>query len=191
MSATDSPAPPRMTRAQLRAWVDEQPRGRFELFEGEVVPRNAERLSHALVQGAVWEALRRAIRVAGIHDCLAIPDGATIEIGERTDYIPDVSVHLGARPDMNGVVTPNPVIVVEIVSPSSRRLDTQIKFADHFRVPSIAHFVVVLIERRQATHHRREGDRLVSEILPATGRLRFDPPGFGVEIAPFFADLDR
>ncbi len=91
---------------------------------------------------------------------------------------------------MNGVVTPNPVIVVEVVSPSSRRVDTSTKFADYFRVPSVAHYVVVVIVRRQVTHHGREGDRLVSEILPATGRLRFDPPGIAVDIAPFFADLD-
>ncbi len=190
MSATELHAPPRMSRERFRAWVDEQPGdGRFELFAGEVVPMNAERLCHALVKRAVWEALRRAIREAAIRDCLAIPDGATIEIGARTDSIPNVSVHLGARPDMNGVVTPNPVIIVEVVPPCSRRLDTTIRFADHFRVPSLAHHIVVLVERRQVTHHRREGDRLVSEILPATGRLRFDPPGIGVDFADFFADL--
>lgn len=190
MSATKSHAPPRMSRERFRAWVDEQPGdGRFELFEGEVVPLGAERLSHALVKSRIWAALDRAIRDARIADCLAIPDGATIEIGERTDYIPDVSVHIGPRPDLDGVVTPNPVIIVEVVSPSSRRLDTTIKFADYFRVPSIQHYLVVLIGRRQVTHHRREGERIVSDILPATAPLRLDPPGLSLAVADFFADL--
>src|SRR6266567_4141646 len=63
--------------------------------------------------------------------------------GDDTDYEPDAVVNCGERPDPEGFVAPQPVIVVEVLSPSSRSTDAGAKLADYFRVPSVQHYLMV------------------------------------------------
>ncbi len=49
---------PRMTVAEFLAWAAAQPRGRYELVQGEVVAMAPERARHNLVKLAVARASR-------------------------------------------------------------------------------------------------------------------------------------
>src|SRR5687767_4430503 len=103
------PTPPhRMSRVEYRRWAEAQHRGRFELSAGEVVAMAPERGAHLRAKAAVWLALREAIVAAGV-DCEALPDGATVEAGEDTDYEPDAVVTCGARIGDDAIVAPSPV----------------------------------------------------------------------------------
>ena len=83
----------------------------------------------------------------------------------------------------------DPVILVEVVSPSSAALDSGMKLVDCFRLPSLRHYLVVNIEPRAVTHHRLdEGGGIATRIL-RSGSLQLDPPGITVEVADFFATL--
>jgi Uma2 family endonuclease len=110
---------PRLSREEFRAWAARQPRGRYERVDGRVVAMSPERIGHALVKGRVWRSLDRALLEAGAA-CVAIPDGATVEIDERTEYEPDVVVTCGETLDLEAVAAPRPVIVVEVTPPSTR-----------------------------------------------------------------------
>ena len=58
----------------------------------------------------------------------------------------------------------NPVIVVEVRSPSTQSVDSGEKLADYFRVPSIQHCLVVRSRRQEIIHHaRRAGQEIVHE----------------------------
>ena len=174
-------------REEYRAWAERQPRGRFERIEREVVQVSPERIAHAVVKMRVWAALDEAIRAAGV-DCVAIGDGATVEIGPNTDYEPDVTVNLGMDLDMESVVAPNPIIVVEVTSPSSRASDTGVKLGGYFSVPSIHHYLIVSTKPRQVILHSRRDRRVEMQVL-TTGEITLDPPGITVEIEKFFARL--
>lgn len=176
-----------MTRAAYRAWAEQQPRGRFELVDGEVVTMAAERVGHMRVKARVWRALQDAVAASGLP-CEAFPDGATVEVGEDTDFEPDATVCCGAPSDPDTVAPPNPVIVVEVLSPGSRSVDTTKKFAGYFRVPSIAHYLVVDLAQPVVVHHRRDPatGEIASRILTG-GAVLLDPPGFSVAIDDFYA----
>ncbi len=137
----DTPVPTslsvRMSRAEFRAWAERQSRGRFERVDGQVVPMTPERIVHIELKTAVWQALNEAVRAKGI-EAQALGDGATVEIGEDTDYEPDALVNLGPRAAPHGTVAPNPVIVVEVLSPGTQSIDSHEKFAGYFSVPSIS-----------------------------------------------------
>ncbi|TCZ60888.1 Uma2 family endonuclease [Roseicella aquatilis] len=180
------PVPKNPTREEFRAWAERQP-GRYELFWGEVVPMNAERLGHVQVKAQVWLALAQAVRVAGV-ECQAYSDGATVEIGENTNYEPDALVNAGPRPGPNQIAAPNPVIVVEVASPSTTSIDTGEKLADYFRVPSIQHYLIVRTAKREVIHHRRDGEDIKARVI-RTGPLHLDPPGLTVAVEDFFVDL--
>lgn len=184
-SATE-PVPRNPTREEYRRWAEQQP-GRYERVWGEVVAMNAERIGHVRVKARVWQVLDTAVRKAGL-ECEALGDGVTVEIGDHTDYEPDALVNCGSRIDSDQVSAPNPVIVVEVGSPSTQSVDNGEKLADYFRVPSIQHYLIVRTLRREVIHHARRGDRIEAQVI-TSGVLRLDPPGMVVDIRDFFVDL--
>src|SRR5271165_3487114 len=100
---------PYLSRAEFRAWAEQQPRGRYERVDGRVVPMTPERIVHVQLKMAVWRALDDAVRAAGV-DCQAYGDGVTVEVGEDTDYEPDAVINAGPRPGPNDLTAPNPVV---------------------------------------------------------------------------------
>ena len=104
-----------------------------------------QRLQHLLVKFAVARALDDAVRAAGLP-CTVFPDGAGVSISDKTLRIPDASVQCGVDFDLYSMILQAPLIVVEVVSPSSERKDTHIKLIEYFSVPSIRHYLIVLPE---------------------------------------------
>ena len=65
----------------------------------------------------------------------------------------------------------NPIIVVEVLSPSTAQIDTTIKLQGYFEVPSVQHYLIVDPDGRTITHHKRaKGDILETRIV-AEGAL--------------------
>jgi Uma2 family endonuclease len=60
-----------------------------------------------------------------------------VRIDETTAHEPDAVVYCGPRLPASAIEVPNPVIVVEVLSSSSRHIDAQIKLAGYFRLPSV------------------------------------------------------
>lgn len=100
----------------------------------------AERVRHALCKAAVYVALRDAIGKAKLQ-CTVFPDGMTVRIDEHTAYEPDAAVQCGAKVDLESVMLETPVIVVEVLSPSTGSVDRSAKLVDYFRLESVRHFL--------------------------------------------------
>jgi Uma2 family endonuclease len=176
-----------MTVEAFCAWVDAAPRPRCELEEGRVVAMAPERAIHGEAKAAAWLALRNAIRAAGV-DYRAYLDSLAVAVGPSTAYQPDVLVNCGPRPAPAALVAPNPVIVVEVSSPSTSRVDAVAKFLDYMRLDSIRHYLLIDAVKRIVVHHRKEADgRIMTMILP-TGPLTLDPPGITVQVESLFED---
>jgi Uma2 family endonuclease len=178
----------RMTVDEFLAWAEQQPDKHFELFRGEVLKMSAEKADHARAKGVAWLALRAAIKRAA-RPCEAFVDGVSVRIDETTAYEPDVVVNCGPRVPGDSLYAPNPLLVVEILSPSTQRLDRVVKTADYLSVPGLEHVLVVDIERKVVHHYRRAAPGKAEVTLLRDGTLTLDPPGLSVEIASFFEDI--
>ena len=145
-----------------------------------------ERGAHLRIKAAAWLALRQAIATAGVP-CQALPDGATIEVDDETDYEPDAVVNCGERMADDAVAAPNPLVVVEVLSPSTRSVDTGAKLTDYFRVPSIQHYLIVRVDRPAVVHHRRrDGGGDIETQLVTEGRIMLDPPGISILVKDLY-----
>ena len=151
--ATDLAPDLPMSRAEYRRWAEAQPSGRFERVEGLVVAIARERLSHVDRKGMVWLALHRAVAAAGLP-CHVYPDGVTVEVDDN-DFEPDAILRCGDKLPGDGVSVPDPLVVVEVLSPSTRHVDTARKLVAYFRVPSVRHYLIFWADRPQVIHHRR------------------------------------
>jgi Uma2 family endonuclease len=175
----------RLTVDEYLAWAEQQP-GRFELLDGAVVAMSPEGAGHAERKAAVHAALLAAIRSRGLAS-YALPDGMTVRIDDATAYEPDALVYCGKKLLPSAVEVQNPVVVVEVLSPSTRHIDLSgnvrrhidlsAKLADYFRLPSIAHYLIVDPEKPRIIHHARAIDDTILTRIVNDGTIRLDPPG--------------
>jgi Uma2 family endonuclease len=166
-----------MTADQFIAWAMEQPEGqRYELVGGEVVAMAPERVGHARAKLRIVNRLNDAIVRAGAP-CEAFIDGVVVQADATTVYEPDALVRCGPPLDDRVVRITDPIIVVEVVSPSTRSVDSGVKFASYFRIPSVRHYLLVRMETRTIVHHARANDGTIASRIVSDGALRLDPPG--------------
>src|SRR5580704_17148610 len=169
----------RMTVDEYLAWAVGQP-GRYELLDGNVFPTSPESAGHAERKAAVHPALLADIRARGLP-CHALPYGMTVRVDYTTAYEPDAVVYCGDKLPSSAVEVPNPVIVVEVLSRSTRHIDLSAKLADYFRLPSVAHYLIVDPDKPRIVHHARStGDTILTRIV-SSGSISLDPPG--IELA--------
>jgi Uma2 family endonuclease len=175
----------RMKVPEFLIWANEQLDTHYELVDGEVVAMAPERLRHALVKHAVARALEDAVRAGGLP-CTVFPDGVTVVINENTAREPDASVQCGTSVDLDALALASPLIVVEVVSPSSERSDVGAKLVEYFSVPSIRHYLVIVPEKRAVVHHRREDGGNIKTQIARDGDIVLEPPGITVPVAALF-----
>jgi Uma2 family endonuclease len=165
---------PRMTVDEFLAWAEGRP-GRYELFRGEVVAMSPETVGHTKIKGAVYLALLVGVRHRNLP-CHVLTDGATVRIDDATAYEPDALVYCGRELPPTVLEVPEPVIIVEVLSPSTRRVDGSLKLAGYFRLPSVAHYLIVDPTQAMILHHSRGDDDTILTRIVAAGRIALDPP---------------
>jgi len=181
----NAPAVKRMTVPEFLAWAETQESGRYELIRGEIVAMAPERWEHVEAKQRAFLALATAIQQAGVA-CQALIDGLAVAVDDATSYIPDALVNCGERGAPGSMIAPQPVIVVEVLSPSTHNVDKTVKLADYFRVPGLSHYLIVDLGRRHVLHYRRQPDGAIMVAIVKNGEIVCDPPGIAVTVASFF-----
>ena len=174
----------KMTVDEYLAWAQGRP-GRFELYAGVVYAMTPERAGHAQVKYAVQTALLAGIRRASLP-CHMLPDGMTVRIDQDTAHEPDALVYCGQALPASAVEVPSPVIVVEVLSPSTRHIDASAKLAGYFRIPDVQHYLIVDPDSRLVIHHARGEADMVATRVVHDGGIMLDPPGIELAVADFF-----
>ncbi len=176
----------RMTVEEFLPWAEGK-EGRWELHDGEPVMMAPERAIHARTKARAFSALDRALRVGGLP-CEAFPDGMTVRVDTQTDYEPDASVVCGSKPPADALAIDNPIIVVEVLSPSTAALDHGRKLSGYFSLPTVQHYLILDPDRRVAIWHKRGRDAIETRVL-SEGSMRLDPPGLDLAVDALFPAL--
>ena len=175
-----------MSREDYRRWAETQPRVRSERIDGVVVAMAPERASHADRKALIWLALLQAV-TAGELPCHVYPDGMSVEVDD-SDFEPDAVLHCGERLPGDAVAVPDPIIVVEVLSPSTRGDDLTRKLVAYFRLPSVQHYLVFWADRPQVIHHRRREDgQGINTSMISEGEIMLNPPGITITLAEIYA----
>lgn len=181
------PVPKRMTVEEFIPWAMARPETEhYELVAGEIVAMSPERSVHARTKGRIFRRLSEAIEKAGL-DCEAFIDGMAVQVDAETLYEPDALVRCGDRLPDDALVVTDPLIVVEVLSPSTAYRDVGDKLIDYFRIPSVRHYLIANVKTRVVVHHERDGGDAIATRIIHDGRLRLDPPG--IELTDIFEPL--
>lgn len=169
----------RMTLDEFLAWARGRPAGRYELVDGEVIEMPAEGGRQNVVKGEVYVALREAVAAAGLA-CNVFTDGMTVRIDKHQGREPDASVTTGPVADLDATEIVDPLVVVEVTSPSSVARDTEDKLIDYFSVASIQHYLIVNPDAKAVVQHRRDAGGQIITFIVRSGAIQLDPPGISI-----------
>jgi Uma2 family endonuclease len=145
---------PRMTREQFLDWVETQD-GRWEFDGFEPVAMTGGTRNHERICQNIYFALRSRLRGG---PCEVLGATAGIAVGEAAVRYPDALVTCTPGPGTARVM-PGPVVVFEVISPTSGRVDRIAKLREYQRVESIRRYVILESTSVGLTvHARRDGD---------------------------------
>jgi Uma2 family endonuclease len=175
-----------MTAEEFAVWAEARPEKHWELFQGVAEMQQSQTWGHQQVIGALYRLFYASIREKHL-DLYVGSQGLVVEADPKTAFEPDVVVFSG-RMEKAGIIAANPMIVVEVLSPSTARRDFSVKLAGYFKVPSIEHYIIADWEACELIHYRREGAAIAPPVILREGELRLDPPGIGLALADVFVD---
>src|SRR5271169_77111 len=152
----------KMNVDEFLAWAEGREE-RLELHDGAVVAMSPERVVHNETKGQVFRALLVAVERTGAP-CRVYTEGLGVRVGAGNVFEPDALVACGPRPQAHALEISDPVIVVEVPSPSTAGVDNGPKLMGYFSLP----------QPRALPHSRsRETRRHLPHVRP--GRFHRDP----------------
>jgi Uma2 family endonuclease len=137
----NAPLDLRMDKKTFLRWAQSQ-EGRYELIGGRVVVQQSPSRRHGYIARNIDDSLRQ--RLDGKKWSVLRGD-ISVEYGEET-RVPDVLVEPAGLPeDLN--VTDQPVLLAEVLSPSSMQTDFNAKPNLYFQIPSLEIYIVASQDR--------------------------------------------
>ena len=110
-----------------------------------------------------------------------------MRIDDTTAYEPDGLVYCGPKLPPASLLVSNPMIVFEILPPSTGHRDVGAKLEGYFRVPSVQHFLIVDPDQPIVIHHARQGDGAILTRIVREGAIALEPPGLELPLADMYA----
>lgn len=117
------------------------PNNKYEYHEGVVRLMSGGSGEHATIAGNIYMGLRLQFRSG---PCTVYNSDMRVQVAEGTYYLPDVSVTCNVDDRRRGVkVVHSPRLVVEVLSPSTEKVDRTEKLPVYQACPTIAEIVLV------------------------------------------------
>ena len=104
-------------------------------------------------------------------------------------FEPDASIVCGPRQSDEALAIENPIVVLEVLSPSTAAIDHGRKLSGYFFLPSVEHYLILDPDRRVVIHHKRGASDAIETRVLSEGSVKLDPPGFEVAVEALFPAL--
>jgi Uma2 family endonuclease len=166
------------------AWEREQPE-RYEYAGGVATMMTGGSLDHSTIASNLWTALRDGLRGSA---CRAFRGDTKITANNSIRY-PDLSVTCTpVRGDEDTVL--EPVLVIEVISPSTEREDRGRKKFDYFATASIQQYAIIEQDARRIDLYTRSGNRWTDEIVEGDAALTLSSIGVEITLNAIYEDTE-
>lgn len=114
---------------------------RHEYFEGEVFAMAGASVAHNLIKNNLIAGLRPGVRQRG---CRLFDENVRLAVQEKKYYTyPDVMVSCDPADRHDPYQQRRPVLIAEILSPSTAEYDRTTKFENYQKMPSLQHYLLI------------------------------------------------
>lgn len=173
-----------MSLEEFLAWEREQPE-RYEYAGGVVTMMTGGSLDHSTIASNLWTALRGRLRGSA---CRAFRGDAKVIANNSLRY-PDLSVTCTSVRGNEDIVL-EPVLVIEVVSPSTEREDRGRKKFDYFATPSIRQYAIIEQDERRIDLYTRAGTEWTNEVIEGDAVLKLPSIGAEVSLDAIYEDTE-
>jgi Uma2 family endonuclease len=146
---------PKMTLAAFLDWENVQVE-KHEFVRGEVFAMVGGRRVHGVVLLNAAVSLKQQLQGTA---CRVFADSMKVQIGQDIFY-PDVFVTCDSADLRTDQIFRAPKLIVEVLSPSTEGYDRGLKFSLYRTLPSLAEYLLVHPDTREASLFRRGADGL-------------------------------
>jgi Uma2 family endonuclease len=87
-------------------------------------------------------------------------------------------------------VVPKPILIIEVISPSTEREDRGRKKFDYFATPSIRQYAIVEQDARRIDLYTRAGDHWTDEVVEGDAILDLSSIGVEMSLDTIYDELD-
>jgi Uma2 family endonuclease len=180
----------RMTIAEFDAFTDGLLDDReFELVNGELAMMVNSTETHEQIAGNIGAPLKLAMDRRG---CRTYQGGMRVQRDHdstaRDKYLPDLLVRCGARENRTYVT--DPIVIVEVLSPSTIDHDRGTKLPFYKDLPSVAHIVSAYSDQMRVEHYSRTQDGWRLDVLTRPEQsLALDAVEFAIDLSQIYFDL--
>ncbi len=131
---------PRYSAEEYFALEEKSP-VRHEFFEGEVFAMAGESIAHNTIAQNVTFICRQAIRG---KKCRVLMEGVQLTVEHDQHYTyPDIMVSCDPHDQRESRRLHSPLLIVEVLSPSTEAYDRGLKFNQYKKLPSLRHYLLV------------------------------------------------
>ena len=163
---------------------------RYELIDGIVVAMNPPGSPHQVLAGRLNGHLFTA-QQRTLPDCDLRPQAGIAPDGLDDDQMYEADLALTCapyEPGDQGVVT-DPILIVEILSPSTDAKDLKRKLPRYKRIPSVAEILYVHTEKPVAEIYRRRGDGWEVQLLTTGDTIELETVGLSLLVAELYRGI--
>jgi Uma2 family endonuclease len=157
---------------------------RYEFDGVRPVAMNGGTLIHSLIVTQAVIVLRAKLERTG---CTVFGTSVKVVVDGRVRY-PDVVVTRSAF-DPSSDIVPDPVLMIEVLSPSTADIDRVDKSAEYGATASVQHYVILEQARPLATIYSRTGHGWTSDTVPGEEVLRLTALGVDVPLSEIYGGL--
>lgn len=179
----------RMTAAEYLAWERQQTE-RHEFLAGEVFLQAGGTRCHSLISTNLASEIQHQLRG---RDCEVHGSDLRIHVEETGLYAyPDVSVVCPPVAGESDDVISNPVLLAEVLSPSTADYDRGGKFGHYRRIPALREYLVISQDEARVEQHQKTSDGLwlLREVVGLDQTLNLTSLDLSISLLDVYAKVD-
>ncbi len=127
---------------------------RREFVEGEIYAMAGASDNHNRIVGNLIASLTNHLRDS---DCETFFSDIKVQVTKNVYYYPDVLVSCEENPE-NPYFRNQPILIVEVTSPSTKHIDRREKLLFYQQMPSVQEYVIVDQKKMNVEVHRRQSN---------------------------------
>lgn len=163
----------------------------YELVDGVIVMLSNPTEAHEQIAANLASPLKAA---TDKRQCRTYIGGMRVQLSDKVSGVdktkPDVVVRCGPVTSTHTFIT-DPLVVVEVLSPSTIDFDRGAKLDFYKVVPTMSHIVLVYQDQMRVEHYQRTPHGFELQVLKKPeDRLEFDSLGFQIDLASIYFGVE-
>lgn len=170
--------------------LEERSEMRHEYFEGEVFAMVGTSVIHNLIKGNFIAGLRPGVRQ---RERRYVDENVRLQVREKSFYAyPDVMVSCDPADRRDAYTWRYPVLIAEVLSPSTGDYDRTTKFEHYQKLPSLRHYLLISQLAWTVEWFRRDeaGQWIYTLLTGPAATLEIPDMGLALPLRELYEDTD-